>query len=164
MNTQATLAELGNVRFRYPGQTARLFDGVSLKVYAGEVIMLAGPNGSGKSTLLTMLSGRLRPGSGRVRVFDQDPFRADRLPSLGLITEPFHPEQSPLPVDLTVREVLTWLSILDGVTDSAIDHGLDALGLVRPLLNQSIRVLSKGERQRVMLLVVLLRRPWPRGR
>jgi len=159
MATQATLVELKNVRFRYPGQVAYLFDSVSLKVTAGEVVMLAGPNGSGKSTLLSILSGRLPYLSGRVTVFGSDPRGADRLPSLGLITEPFHPEQSPLLVDLTGREVLTWLKILDGVTDAAIDRGSDGLGLARPLLNRPIRTLSKGERQRVMLLVVLLRCP-----
>jgi phosphonate transport system ATP-binding protein len=42
--------------------------GVSLEVRAGEIILLAGPSGSGKSTLLRILTGSLKPTSGRVAV------------------------------------------------------------------------------------------------
>jgi phosphonate transport system ATP-binding protein len=42
--------------------------GVSLDIRAGEIILLAGPSGSGKSTLLRILTGSLRPTSGRVEV------------------------------------------------------------------------------------------------
>ncbi len=41
---------------------------VNLVVRRGETIGLTGPNGSGKSTLLKVLSGILRPNTGRVRV------------------------------------------------------------------------------------------------
>jgi lipopolysaccharide transport system ATP-binding protein len=39
---------------------------VNLKVGRGEIVALVGPNGSGKSTLLQIVSGILRPSSGRV--------------------------------------------------------------------------------------------------
>lgn len=42
---------------------------VSLEVRQGEILGLIGPNGSGKSTIFSLISGALRPTSGRV-VFD----------------------------------------------------------------------------------------------
>lgn len=153
------VAELRSVRFRYPRHTGDLLEHVDLEIRAGEVVILAGSNGSGKSTMLGLLSGRLSPTAGHVRVFGKNPASVSRAPDMGLVTEPFHPEQSPLPVDLTVREVFAWLRILDGVTIGAIEQGCNDLGLTADLLDHAVRILSKGERQRVMLLVVLLRRP-----
>ncbi len=46
----------------------RALDHVSFDVFKGEVVGLIGTNGSGKSTLLRIVSGALRPTSGRVAV------------------------------------------------------------------------------------------------
>jgi ABC-type sugar transport system ATPase subunit len=50
----------------------RALDDVSLTVAAGEVHGLLGANGAGKSTLIGVLSGALRPDSGRLRVAGRD--------------------------------------------------------------------------------------------
>ena len=44
--------------------------GVDLVVPAGSVFALLGPNGAGKSTLLKVMSARLRPTAGQVRIGD----------------------------------------------------------------------------------------------
>lgn len=43
-------------------------DRVSFNVYKGEVVGIIGTNGSGKSTVLKIISGALKPTSGRVKV------------------------------------------------------------------------------------------------
>src|SRR5262245_56209377 len=46
--------------------------GVSLDVYAGEVLGVVGESGSGKSTLLSLLSTQLRPTHGRLQYCMRD--------------------------------------------------------------------------------------------
>lgn len=49
---------------------------VSVDLEPGRCYVLLGENGAGKSTLLRMLAGLLRPSSGSVTVFGQDPQQA----------------------------------------------------------------------------------------
>ena len=65
----AALAATG-VTVRFGGLTA--LDDVSIEVAPGSIVGLVGPNGAGKSTLLGVLSGLLRPNSGRVWLRGED--------------------------------------------------------------------------------------------
>ncbi|MDW8101926.1 MAG: ABC transporter ATP-binding protein [Anaerolineae bacterium] len=44
----------------------RAVDGVDLEVRTGEILGLIGPNGAGKTTIFNLISGFLRPTSGRI--------------------------------------------------------------------------------------------------
>ena len=59
------------VSFAYE-RGADVVRGVSLRVAAGESVVLAGPNGAGKTTLTRMAMGLVRPQAGRVSVGDWD--------------------------------------------------------------------------------------------
>jgi len=78
---------------------------VSLDVSRGSIVGLVGPNGAGKSTLLAVLSGLLRPDSGRVRLQGDDvtDVSARLRASRGLARTFQQPE---LFMGLTVREHL----------------------------------------------------------
>ena len=80
-------------------------DGVSLTVDAGEFVSIIGPNGAGKTTLVNVLTGLLRPASGRVRFKGTDVTGAGavRLARLGLARS--YQLVSVFPA-LTVRETL----------------------------------------------------------
>lgn len=54
-NSQAV--SVTNLRCKFPGEKALVFQGLSLSVRQGEKVLLLGPSGSGKSTLLQILSG-----------------------------------------------------------------------------------------------------------
>ena len=58
------LLEVNSVRRSFGGLAA--VDGVSLAVAAGQIKGVIGPNGAGKTTLFNMISGLLRPDTGRI--------------------------------------------------------------------------------------------------
>jgi branched-chain amino acid transport system ATP-binding protein len=50
----------------------RAVDGVNLKVEQGEIRCIIGPNGAGKTTLFNLITGRLKPDTGKVFFKDED--------------------------------------------------------------------------------------------
>jgi branched-chain amino acid transport system ATP-binding protein len=96
--------EAHNLCRRFHGLTA--VEDVSLRIAPGARFGIIGPNGAGKTTMFNMLSGELRPTSGKVSLFGRDitKLRPYRRAALGLgrtfqITRVFS--------DLTVLENLT---------------------------------------------------------
>ncbi|WP_333827511.1 ABC transporter ATP-binding protein [Pararhodobacter sp.] len=60
------MLEVSDIGKRFGGVAA--LSGVSLSCAQGELIGLIGPNGAGKSTLVNVISGFLKPDTGRIRV------------------------------------------------------------------------------------------------
>src|SRR5437868_10869728 len=90
---------LDSIRVQYGGGSTgvRALDSVSLRVRAGEVLMILGPSGSGKTTLLQVLGLLLRPTSGAVQVNGRkvdglplNALRQLRLESFGFVFQAHH--------------------------------------------------------------------------
>ena len=64
MTDQTPLVQMKDIRISFGG--IRAVDGVSLDLYAGEVVGLLGHNGAGKSTLIKILSGAYKMDSGEI--------------------------------------------------------------------------------------------------
>ena len=62
----APLIETDNVCVRFGGLTA--VAGVSLSIARGEICCMVGPNGAGKSTLFNVLTGTVKPTTGRILI------------------------------------------------------------------------------------------------
>lgn len=61
--------ELDKVTFSYPNSVeGTLFSNFSVKIAAGEWVVVVGPSGAGKTTLLKLMKGLLRPQAGEIRV------------------------------------------------------------------------------------------------
>jgi branched-chain amino acid transport system ATP-binding protein len=90
----ASFLEVEGLTKRFGGLTA--VKGVSFRVDKGQMVGLIGPNGAGKTTLLRLITGILRPDSGRIRFKGKDITRAKAwdIVNLGIagtfqVTRPF---------------------------------------------------------------------------
>jgi branched-chain amino acid transport system ATP-binding protein len=50
----------------------RAVDNINLEIREGEIVSIIGTNGAGKTTLVNLISGYLKPDSGRILFFDKD--------------------------------------------------------------------------------------------
>ena len=141
-----------NVTKRY-GRTVAVGD-LSLHIRRGEVMGLLGPNGAGKSTTIGMLSGLIRPSSGRITVFGLDLARnrVDIARRMGVLVErPAFPEY------LSVRRVLKLHALLSGASLS-VESVLVRTGLVHAA-RKHVSTLSLGMRQRLGIAQAILTEP-----
>jgi ABC-2 type transport system ATP-binding protein len=120
------------------------------------VTALLGPNGAGKSTMLEMLTGLLRPSSGRIEILGR-PVRGDRqlYRHVGLV-----PEQEHMYPFLTGREFLQLNGVLQNVADpdAAAAHALRVVELEADA-DRKLGGYSKGMRQRTKIAAALVHDP-----
>ena len=119
--------------------------GVDLTVPPGSVFCLLGPNGAGKSTLLKVISGRIRPSAGEVRIGDRTVGRTppEKLARSGLCAIP---EGRGIFPNLTVRENLR-IWTYAGVDGDVEEIAFSAFPRLRDRRRQVAGTLSGGEQQ-----------------
>jgi ABC-2 type transport system ATP-binding protein len=134
-------------------------DNLSFTVNPGEVLGFLGPNGAGKSTTMKMLTGFLRPSSGRVMVYGHDMW-INPLPAKKMIG--YLPEGAPSYAEMSVHGFLDFIAAVRGLQGQEKQRAIavavekSALGEV---LFQTIDTLSKGYRRRVGIAQAILHDP-----
>jgi ABC-2 type transport system ATP-binding protein len=138
----------------------RAVDGASLVLRRGEFLGLLGPNGAGKTTLIRMISGRLKPESGRIVVHGMEQRvggHPDIMPRLGII-----PQNIALYDNLTACENLSLFGTLFGVPSSDLSPRIhDALkwtGL-EDRSNEPVSRISGGMQRRLNIACGVLHQP-----
>lgn len=129
---------------------------LNLSVSPGETLALLGKNGSGKTTLLKTLAGLLKPTEGAVRLSGR-PLSREARGRIGLLShEPMLYE------GLTIRENLEYFARLFGVERKAMMTRVELLAGTLEMeerLDEPVRVLSQGLRQRAAFMRTLLHTP-----
>ncbi len=64
------MLRIENLHKKFGGLT--VMDGLDLNVSAGEIRCIIGPNGTGKTTLFNLITGRLKPDSGSIKIGGRD--------------------------------------------------------------------------------------------
>lgn len=141
--------ELDGIFFSY-GDRPVLTD-VSLRVHAGEVVLLAGASGAGKSTLASIAAGLVAPCSGEVRLCGAPPVPGD----VGLA---FQQPEAQFFLDTVYDEIAYAprnLSCDEAEVDRRVHAAVRTVGLDEDLLSSSPFELSGGQARRVALASVL---------
>lgn len=137
--------------------TQKAVNGISFKAVPGKVLGFLGPNGAGKTTTMHLLTGYLRPTSGRAVVggFDVQQQSLEMKRVLGYL-----PENNPLYTDMYVREFLTFVAGTYQLENRAqkVREIMEKVGLGEEQ-HKKIAMLSKGYRQRVGLAQALIHDP-----
>lgn len=128
--------------------------GIDLEVRTGEVFGFVGPNGAGKSTTIRCLLDLIRPTSGTVEVFGEQPRRdgVDVRRRIGYVAGELR-----LPERMTSRQLVTSIGRLRGGMDEARAESL--AGRLQIDLDRPTRDLSSGNRRKVALLLAFAPRP-----
>ena len=149
--------EVHGVTKRFGPVTA--VDGLTFNVKKGEVVGLLGPNGSGKTTTMRLLTSFYTPDGGNILINGTDTQEDDTTTRGGI---GYLPENNPLYEDLLVREYLSFVADLRGMSPAErrenMDRTVDEMGIAE-VYNRPIGELSKGYHQRVGLAQAILHRP-----
>ncbi|GAA3137921.1 ABC transporter ATP-binding protein [Planomonospora alba] len=139
----------------------RALDGVDLDIGGGTVGLL-GANGAGKTTLLRILTGVLRPTSGRVVVAGHDLSTGAGLTALKH-TLGYLPQELSLYPDLTAREFLDYIGVLKCIDDRRerrrqVDERIAEVGL-QERADERLAGFSGGMKRRVGIAQALMGDP-----
>ncbi len=146
-----------NLSRRFNGK--RAVNGLNLSVSEGEFFGFLGPNGAGKSTTINMAVGLLRPTSGSIRIFGENPYEKplEVKSRIGVV-----PEEPSLYERLTGLEALTFSGRIYGLeTKTAKVRARDLLSWLE--LEDAAGTLivdySKGMKRKLSLGCALIHRP-----
>ncbi len=134
-------------------------DAISFEVAAGEIFGFLGANGAGKTTALKMLTGLLKPSSGKATVAGFDVWRNPEQVKrrIGYMSQKFS-----LYEDLTVRENIRFYGGIYGLRRADIRTKTAALLndlQLEPYADQLVIGLPLGWRQKLAFSVALLHEP-----
>ena len=152
MAGRTQVASIERITFSYGGHLA--IDDVSLDLFADEVFVLMGPNGAGKSSLIRLLTGALKPASGRVSLMTPS---GDGSALLGFV-----PQEIALYPWLSARENCRAFARVAGldrrVTALRIGEALQ-LTQCESVADRPISQLSGGNKRRANIAAALVGNP-----
>ena len=65
-----SIIELENVSLAYGNRL--ILDNINFKINEGQIFGMLGPNGVGKSTIFNLITGLIKPGSGKIKIAEED--------------------------------------------------------------------------------------------
>ena len=144
---QYPLVYLDHVTKNY-GHEVALMD-VSLNIQPGRIIGLLGPNGSGKTTIIKLINGLLQPSLGNIYIHGQLPSPASKKVVSYLPDTTYLNENMKIVYDIRYFQ--------DFYTDFNVQRAYQLLNDLHLHPNQKLNSLSKGNKEKVQLILVMSR-------
>ncbi len=144
---QYPLVYLDHVTKNY-GHEVALMD-VSLNIQPGRIIGLLGPNGSGKTTIIKLINGLLQPSLGNIYIHGQLPSPASKK------VVSYLPDTTYLNENIKINDAIRYFQ--DFYTDFNVQRAYQLLNDLHLHPNQKLNTLSKGNKEKVQLILVMSR-------
>lgn len=128
----------------------RALDGLDIAVEPGRIVGLLGPNGSGKTTLIKLANGLLRPSSGQILIDGREP----GIESKKLVS--YLPERTCVPDWMSGAGLMGFYGDFYADFDKKAAEEMLARLEIDP--KARLKHLSKGNREKVQLIMVMARR------
>ena len=144
---QYPLVYLDHVTKNY-GHEVALMD-VSLNIQPGRIIGLLGPNGSGKTTIIKLINGLLQPSLGNIYIHGQLPSPASKK------VVSYLPDTTYLSENIKISGAISYFQ--DFYSDFNVQRAYQLLNDLHLHPNQKLNSLSKGNKEKVQLILVMSR-------
>ncbi len=145
------MIEIKNLTMKY--KNGKGIDDINLSVDDGEVKALLGPNGSGKSTTMRSLMGFLNSSEGSLKVSGIDTI-ANPVEAKEIIG--YLPGDPQLPQNLNSKSLFKLGADMRG---QSIDYAMELAEKFELDVEQIVKELSKGNRQKTAVILALLHKP-----
>ena len=144
---QYPLVYLDHVTKNY-GHEVALMD-ISLNIQPGRIIGLLGPNGSGKTTIIKLINGLLQPSLGNIYIHGQLPSPASKK------VVSYLPDTTYLSENIKISDAISYFQ--DFYSDFNVQRAYQLLNDLHLHPNQKLNSLSKGNKEKVQLILVMSR-------
>lgn len=133
---------------------------LSFTVKSSEIVGFLGPNGSGKSTTIKMMTGIIKPTSGKILINGIEPYkhRTEIAAEVGVVFG----QRTQLWWSLPVKESLKVIKEMYGLDDITYKRNIklfERLTNVKDLYDMPVRQLSLGQRTLCEILATFLHNP-----
>ena len=142
------ILECHNLTKKYGSKVA--LDNISLSINSGKITGLLGPNGSGKTTLIKIASGILSASEGEVMA------GGNRIGVESKKIVSYLPERPYFSPGMKVSDTIKFFK--DFYSDFSEDAAAEMLKSLEIKMDARIRTLSKGNREKVQLVLVMSRK------
>lgn len=122
---------------------------INLSIERGKIIGLLGPNGSGKTTLIKLINGLLTPNEGEITV------DGNRIGNESRLAVSYLPDKTYLPDWMKVSDIFKMFT--DFYSNFEIEKARDMLGRLNISEGERLKALSKGNKEKVQLILVMSR-------
>ena len=152
-----------NLNFKYSDKL--IFENLNIKFSTNKIYAIIGKNGSGKSTFLDLLSGLIKPSSGKIKInnVELNQVETNWREMIGYLS------QSYFIFDDTLLKNIVFYDQKDGLNEKLLDKALDVSGVnsfIKELsdglntnLGSMVKFLSGGQRQKIAIARVMYRNP-----
>jgi len=129
--------------------TTTALNNVTFTLDSGKIVGLLGPNGSGKTTLIKLINGLLTPNCGNILIEGELPGPSTKTKVAYL------PDNIYLNSWMTVKQIVEYFD--DFYEDFLPERAYEMLGRLDISPNRRLKTLSKGNKEKVCLILVMSR-------